>query len=129
MAAVINALKSPKDIDAAYTRAVAADPHNAVVLRQFDTYYGAYDRIGRGEAVKRCPIDRGAIKCDVCKLRKKWPIHGLKPGPRGRSRRLDSICQILLDQEPPPVHWDPPPKKKRGIAAMLSGLWSRLWRK
>ena len=50
--AVIAAADDPRDVDLAYKRAVQADAFNAEVLRQLETFFGAYDQWGRGDVMQ-----------------------------------------------------------------------------
>jgi hypothetical protein len=46
-----------------------ADPHNAVLLRQYDTYYRWHDTYGKGENLQKCLLCRGGRLCEICYLK------------------------------------------------------------
>ncbi|CAB1098782.1 unnamed protein product [Ectocarpus sp. CCAP 1310/34] len=50
--AVMAAMQDPADVETVYKRAVQADAFNAEVLREFETFFAAYDQWGRGDAIK-----------------------------------------------------------------------------
>lgn len=50
--AVMAAVRDPADVDTVYKKAVQADAFNADVLREFETFFAAYDQWGRGDAIK-----------------------------------------------------------------------------
>lgn len=50
--AVMAAVQDSADVETVYKRAVQADAFNAEVLREFETFFAAYDQWGRGDAIK-----------------------------------------------------------------------------
>lgn len=50
--AVMAAVQDPADVETVYKKAVQADAFNAEVLREFETFFAAYDQWGRGDAIK-----------------------------------------------------------------------------
>lgn len=50
--AVMAAVQDPADVETVYKKAVQADAFNADVLREFETFFAAYDQWGRGDAIK-----------------------------------------------------------------------------
>ncbi|CAN0552345.1 unnamed protein product, partial [Laminaria digitata] len=51
-AGVMAAIDDPADVEVVYKKAVQADAHSAEVLRELETFFGAYDQWGRGDAIK-----------------------------------------------------------------------------
>lgn len=94
-----------RSIDLQYRKAVFADPANAEVLRQFTTFHKAYDRWGRGEELRSCPLCQINGKCERCALLANWEEHqqSIPPGPLGRRRRLKSIENVVMNESPPIV--------------------------
>lgn len=105
MLVVCKPSKDKQEIESAYERAVRADPGNAFILRQYPTFFEAWDKIKFGELSSKCPLDRGSIRCEMCTLRTKWNDVKYPPGPGGRLRRLDSMAELLLETNPPPLNW------------------------
>lgn len=52
--AVMAAARDPADVETVYKKAVQADAFSAEVLREFETFFAAYDQWGRGDAIKVC---------------------------------------------------------------------------
>ncbi|CAN0537889.1 unnamed protein product, partial [Ectocarpus sp. 8 AP-2014] len=50
--AVMAAMQDSADVETVYKRAVQADAFSAEVLREFETFFAAYDQWGRGDAIK-----------------------------------------------------------------------------
>jgi len=118
MFATVSPINSDKDIENAYARAVKADPANALILRQFPTFFKSWDKIKFGENISKCPLCRGSIRCEICVLKNSWYI-SCSPGPNGRLRRLDSIAHFLLNTEPPPLNWEDVRPKGEGMVANM----------
>jgi hypothetical protein len=121
-AAVLRALPDPRDVETAYKRAVQADPANADVLRQFETYIPEYDKFGRGDDITGCLLCSAGELCEFCALKHEYlsELKAIPLGPGGRLRRLDSIRDFLFDIEKPKLQLKP--RKTRGTKGVLSGL-------
>ena len=104
--AIVNPTKEQSVIDNAYKKAVKADAANAVILRQYPTYFSSWDKFGYGDNIEGCPLDRGPIKCEICILKSSWPDVVFPPGPVLKLRRLESMGNILLDTTPKPENWE-----------------------
>ncbi|CAN0054158.1 unnamed protein product [Phaeothamnion confervicola] len=106
--AVLRPLPDPADVAAAYRRAVAADPLNAEVLRQLETFVPEWDKWGRGDAFRGCALCTGGRLCELCALRHDFrdDLMKLPLGPGGRLRRLDSVARFLYDTEKPGLEAD-----------------------
>ena len=63
--AVIRPLTDPREVEAAYVKAVWCDAWNAEILRQYETFALSYDTFGRGETLTNCLICKDRIKCEV----------------------------------------------------------------
>ena len=50
-AAVVLPSAQDRDLEEAYLRAVSADPYNATLLRQYETFQPLYDEHGRGDKI------------------------------------------------------------------------------
>jgi hypothetical protein len=121
-AAVLRALPDPRDVETAYKRAVQADPANADVLRQFETYIPEYDKFGRGDDITGCLLCSAGQLCEFCALKHEYlgELKAIPLGPGGRLRRLDSIRDFLFDIEKPKLQLKQ--RKTRGNKGVLSGL-------
>jgi hypothetical protein len=121
-AAVLRALPDPRDVETAYKRAVQADPANADVLRQFETYIPEYDKFGRGDDITGCLLCSAGQLCEFCALKHEYlsELKAIPLGPGGRLRRLDSIRDFLFDIKKPKLQLKP--RKTRGTKGVLSGL-------
>eukprot|EP01029_Cantina_marsupialis_P001211 TRINITY_DN109910_c0_g1_i1.p1 TRINITY_DN109910_c0_g1~~TRINITY_DN109910_c0_g1_i1.p1 ORF type:complete len:1320 (+),score=436.55 TRINITY_DN109910_c0_g1_i1:137-4096(+) len=111
----MHALKTDKELEQAFIRAVAADPHHALILRQFPAFYKAYDTHNQGTKVKNCPLDVGPALCPWCKLLKRWNVDISKKefkDPLSRVLGLDKISKILIEAPPPELEWESKLKKK-----------------
>lgn len=128
-AAVVRPSHDPRDVEAAYRRAVYADAFNADVLRQFETYALEYDKVGRGDvllppagayqasnamaerpvsssgAFKHCPICQGVDRCEACVLLQTFnhEIHNIPPAVGGKRPRLEHISDYLYNHNKPPL--------------------------
>lgn len=116
MVAVVRAASAQHDIENAYCRAVKADPGNSLILRQYIKYFASYDKLSDGRGITSCPLDRGSVRCESCRLRNVIKDK-LQPGPNGRLRRLNSICKIIEETPPPRLKWEPPPIIGRDVVA------------
>ena len=117
MSVVIASTSRVTDVEASYKRAVFADMSNAEILRQHRMYLAMYKEHGRGEEISKCPLDRGSIKCEVCNFLNRWPT---KLGPdvvSGGRQRLADIVEAALKDAPPPLEWEKPEKKVKGLVA------------
>jgi alpha-tubulin suppressor-like RCC1 family protein len=116
-------LSDERDVETNYMRAVCADPHNSTFLRELDTYFPYFDKHGRGEKLigEQCPICVGDLRCEMCAIVNMWvdDIVPAGPGPNGRTRRLESVADILMGVAPPPMIWKPRPLKDRSFMGKL----------
>ncbi len=102
--AVSEPSRKQSDLNLAYLRAVKADPGNAFILRQYPTYLKSWDAMQFGAEEQKCPLDRGSQRCEMCTLRLGWQ-RDWPAGPNGRLRRLDSMANLLQQEDPPPLDW------------------------
>ena len=67
------------------------------------------------------PLCRGGKPCELCHLRASWilDIKQMKSGPRGRLRRLNSICDHLLQQKPPKIEFKPKVHEDHSIVGQI----------
>lgn len=103
------------EIETAYTTAVRADAHASEVLKHYPIYFEMHDKWRRGANVTRCTMCRGDAKCEICQLLTTWPLsdkelelirHG--PGPHKERPTLDFIGNLIVNQKPPKLDWEPP---------------------
>lgn len=118
---VIKALRKQRDLELAYRRSVRADVFHRILLRQYRTFWKQYDEHGDCNDGRKCPLCRGGKPCELCHLRATWilDIKQMKPGPRGRLRRLNSICDHLLDQKPPKIEFKPKVHEDHSIVGQI----------
>jgi len=117
--AVVKPRVDKSELEAAYKTAVRADADAAFVLRHYPIYFEQYDKWGRGENVTKCTMCRGRSKCSVCQLLTTWPLSEKEldlirkgDGPIDRRPGLNYIGNLIVNQKPPKLDWEPPKRRK-----------------
>jgi hypothetical protein len=117
--AVVCRPRSAQDCEKAYLRAVAADRHNAVLLRQLPRFQDYFDVYQRGRAVgengERCELCTHARLCDLCETRRRYNVLADAQRDTAFNNRLRSLDELgtLLIQEAPPQRLAQPPTQRR----------------
>ncbi|CAN0273071.1 unnamed protein product [Ectocarpus sp. 12 AP-2014] len=127
--AVMAAMQDSADVETVYKRAVQADAFNAEVLREFETFFAAYDQWGRGDAIKGCLLCKAGSLCEICAMKHEFrdELRDLPLGPGGSLQRLSNIAQFLFDREKPDLIYQSPVKKSTGIISNVRGKVSKLF--
>jgi len=114
--ATIRPLPDPKDVEKCYKRAVLADPNNANILRQYETFALEYDKFGHGEGIKGCMICKGGQLCELHTLRHVYmdELKEMPLGLGGRQPGLKEIIDFLVNAPKPPLDYEPPVRDNTG---------------
>jgi len=73
MVAIVAPSPSQRDIEEAYLRAVKADTHNAIILRQYESFTQLYDLHGNGEKIEGpCILCTTQKQCEICYLKEEF---------------------------------------------------------
>lgn len=122
-ASIINPMVNRVDIETTFNRAVAADPYNAKILRQFDsTYHDSYEKfIQRNEETTVCPLCTGDSNCEICTLKEEYKEELEPLQCKGGVLSLDEMSEYLLSMEKPKLRFTPKKAKKKNIFGMIKG--------
>merc|ERR1711871_180939 len=120
--AIVHPSTVSRDLEEAYLKCVKADPHSAILLRQYETYQPYYDKYGDGHNIKgKCilcnAMANSSMKCEICTLYETWPksiAKGDELYGKNRQKTLFEVADLLMNEKMEPVKWVEPWYPPRG---------------
>tara|TARA_B110000090_G_C13369361_1_gene441415 strand:- start:20 stop:2146 length:2127 start_codon:yes stop_codon:yes gene_type:complete len=116
--AIVAPTSSQRDMEEAYLRAVKADTHNAIILRQYESFTQLYDIHGDGSAIEGpCILCTSQKQCEICYMNHefheilKQEISQLHPSEVEHMKALREKSYLLMTEKMPSVPFIPDPYK------------------
>ena len=101
---------SQRDMEEAYLRAVKADSHNAIILRQYESFTQLYDLHGNGDQIEGpCILCTSQKQCEICYLKEEFQyvlnqeMKKLHPSEVEHMQSLREQAHMLLMEPMPSV--------------------------